>query len=109
MDEYGCFRNNEKDYDELAHEFKQSGNIVFSYSYDGVGAMVINLNGTFKKLGVMPFGGQPNGRIYVGVYGVGCNHVNWDSDPYYIREKLRICLADAEGLSNLFKEMHRRL
>lgn len=106
MDEYGCMRLTKEDAREARDALAKSGNVVFALSGDQIGAMVILVSTKFEKLGVMPFGGNPTGRAYVGVYGQGCNHFSMDSiHPSYFQEKLKLHLGDAETLAGFWDLM----
>lgn len=109
MDEYGCYSNNPTDFDEIAAKLRQHGTIVFPYSDDRIGCMILLISGNFEKLGVMPFGGNPNGRYYVGIYGKGCNHISFDSQASYLREKFNLSTYDSETLYELFTELNKRM
>ena len=108
MDQYGCFRNSKEDFDELAKFFSLSKNIVFAYSEDQIGCIIVSLNANFTKLGVMPFGGNPTGRIWVSVYGRGCNHLSYNSDAKYVAEKLNIRGEESEWIARILNEIASR-
>ncbi len=103
-DEFGCMRaSSREDAMAVRQALDQAGSVVFPLSGDQIGAMVINVTTKFDKLGVMPFGGNPYGRAYVGVYGRGCNHLAMqDTDPNYIGEKLNIAGDDAKTFSDFW-------
>jgi hypothetical protein len=103
MDEYGTYRNTIKDWELLRAELDISGTIVFPYSADGVGCMIILISNNFNILGTMPFGGSPRDRIYVGIYGRGCVHLSKDHVKLeYLQEKLLISQGDAKDFLELW-------
>lgn len=104
MDQYGTC--GPEDAKELAAQLLRGETIVFPYSDNKVDCMILLMSGGFKKIGQMPFGGNPNDRVYVGVYGFGCNHfgpgeVHWN----YFGEKLNLHDSSAEMLARLWKAM----
>lgn len=104
MDQYGCIRLDEDDAKLIRDALIRSQAVVFSLSGDQVGAMVICLTTNFDKIGVMPFGGNPTGRIYVGVYGRGCNHLAPEpTHAGYIAEKLNLSPSDAETFATFWR------
>ncbi len=109
MDEYGCFRATKEDWESLATLYKATRNIVFAYSEDQIGCYVISLNGGFTKFGIMPFGGSPEGRIWVGVFGKGSSHLGWASHASYVGEKLGLARGDAEQITRLLNELGTRV
>lgn len=103
MDKYGCMRVTKEDAADVRQSLAQAGSVVFVLSGDGVGAMIIFICSQFEKLGVMPFGGNPIGRCYVGVYGQGCNHLSMGKiHPGYIAEKLNLHDEDAETFAKFW-------
>lgn len=92
MDEYGSFRHTKEDAKEIAESLSREPAVVFSYSHNQVDAIIVILAKQFEKLGVMPFGGNPQGRIYCGIYGRGCAHLSLDEGTHYsyLDEKLNI-------------------
>jgi len=108
MDEYGSYRNNESDWFELREHLKDHGSIVFPYSYDGDGQMIIHIDSTYTKLGITPFGGNPKGRYYVGIDGRGCGHfAPKHTEASYFEEKLKLGKGDADGLAELWGELFK--
>jgi len=105
MDEYGCF--SDKDLSEIANLYNETKNILISYSEDQIGAIIVNINGAFQKHGIMPFGGNPSGRIIISVYGRGMNHFGLNSDHNYISEKLSIGADEAKWIENILKSIIR--
>lgn len=104
MDEYGCFRHTREDAREVARALDERDSVVFCYSHDQMGAMLILLCESFLKLGTMPFGGQPEGRMYVGIFGRGCGHLSKEKGPAqsYIDEKLNLKGDDGEKFSEFY-------
>lgn len=104
MDEYGCLGINKDDAENVRQALRQSGAAVFALSGDQVGAMIVHVNTQFEKIGVMPYGGNPIGRAYVGVYGRGCNHLSMETTHAgYIGEKLGLHRNDAETLAKFWE------
>lgn len=104
-DEYGCSRINEADAKEVRQALEFSGTAVFPLSGDGGGCIIVLVCTQFYKIGVMPFGGNPTGRAYVGVYGRGCNHLSMEPEPIhpsYLVEKLNLHFEEAEWLSRFW-------
>ena len=99
MDEYGSFRNTKEDAKELREAMKTSQHdIVFAWSYNQIDCYIFHVSQNFDVLGIMPFGGNPRSRVYVGLYGKGCNHFSKDEiHPSYWEEKLRIDKQGAEA------------
>lgn len=105
-DEYGCYRLNQEDAGIVHAHLINRGSVVFPLSGDAAGCMIVLMCREFDCLGVMPFGGRPTDRIYVGIYGLGCNHfapapTHWG----YFAEKLRIPQGDAEPLAAFWSMM----
>lgn len=110
MDHYGCYRNTKSDFDELAANYKETCNILFAYSENQVDCINICLNGSFRKLGTMPFGGNPTGRIWVSCYGKGVpNHFKFGDNASYISEKMHVEMWAAQWISNILSEIGARL
>ena len=104
-DEYGCF--DKESLSELNKEWQTHGNIIFAYSPNKIDAYVIEMNKSAKKLGKMPFGGDPEGRVWVSVYSRGANHFSLtrDTSEGYLREKLGVDPTCAGALSDIFKAL----
>jgi len=104
MDQYGSFTTSKDDIAEIKAAFEQHGDIVFPFSGDQIGSMILHISRRFIKLGIMPFGGNPNGRVYLGVYGRGCNHFSQDKIHFsYFVEKLKISQEEGEWLEKLWE------
>jgi hypothetical protein len=103
-DQYGCMRaDSREDAMEVWEALDRAGSAVFALSGDQVGAMVIFVSRVFEKLGVMPFGGNPHGRAYVGVLKRGCGHLSMqDTHPSYIGEQLNLTGDDAETFAKFW-------
>ena len=98
MDKYDCYGTNDHDLKIIANEFIESGNILFTISSTKSGWYRISLNDKFDQLGIMPFGGNPNGKIWVSVMATGCNHLDRrDAHADYIAEKIR-CTKDCADI-----------
>jgi hypothetical protein len=103
MDQYGCLKVDRTSADEVRDSLNLRGSVVFPLSGDQIGCMIIHIDTMFEKIGVMPFGGNPIGRVYVGVYGRGCNHLSKEHiHPGYISEKLNLHQDDAETFSKFW-------
>lgn len=107
MDEYGSFRHTKEDALEVATALREDPHehtVVFAYSHDQVGSMLVTLSENFSVLGVMPFGGNPRGRMYVGIYGRGCGHLSLEKGPHhsYLEEKLNLEGEDGEKFAEFY-------
>lgn len=103
MDQYGSFSNSENDIQEIRWALSKNGNICFAWSYNQIDGFIVLVNCNFMKLGTMPFGGNPDGRVYVSVYGKGCNHFSPEEHhPSYFAEKLNLDREAAEGFAQLW-------
>lgn len=104
MDQYGSMRHSQEDAKEVAEYLKHNDAIVFQYSHDQIGANIFLLAKKFNKLGIMSFGGNPVGRMYVGVYGRGCGHLSMAKGPHhsYIDEKLNLGGEDGEKFAEFY-------
>ena len=105
MDHYGCMRHSPEDAAEVALALHDHGTVVFPYSFDQIGCMVIFVSIAFEKLGVMPYGGNPEGRAYMGVYGRGCAHISLQKQieyQSYLDEKLNLGAVEAEHLAEFW-------
>ena len=111
MDEYFCCKSTEEDFKLIASNLLDSGTVIFSYSEDKITCFVVLLSIDFKKIGVLPFGGNPTGNICMGVYGRGFNHFNPNTEmrSQYLSEKINVPEADAIQLSNLFNGVRKYL
>jgi hypothetical protein len=105
MDEFGCYRHTTEDAAEVAKQLNANGTVVFPYSYDQVGCMLVLISNNFAKLGVMPFGGNPDGRNYVGIFGRGCGHLSAENGPVesYVEEKLNLQGEDAKNFAEFYQ------
>lgn len=111
MDDYGCARLTKEDAKEIWTALDRTGSVVFPLTAgDSIGCMIVIITRIFEKVGVMPFGGNPTGRMYVGIYGRGCNHFSMDSiHAGYFEEKLQISREEAETFSKFWEMMwHER-
>ena len=103
MDAYGCFRPTPEDFAEIKRSLKSFGTLVFPYSGDEIGCVILLISTNFTPIGIMPFGGNPNGSVYIGVYGRGLNHLPIKGlHPNYIKEKLGVTGDEAEWISQLW-------
>lgn len=110
MDEHGCYRATPEDWDELAKLFDEKENILFPYSCDGAGAMIVSINREFDINGTMPFGGRPHGHATVGILRRGFDHIDIDREQFssYLSEHLHLPESEGEGLAELLNEMRKR-
>jgi hypothetical protein len=68
-------------------------NVLFSFSLDRVSSYIMLITGTFTKIGVMPFGGNPVGSYCVSLLGMGFYYFDLEYAGYdsgYVGEKLNI-------------------
>lgn len=113
MDEFGCYRDNEDDYQELAAKVRSQGNIVFAYSPDRASAYVVTMVRKFEKLGVLPFGGNPDGCILVSVLFWGSfwfrftNSTTKEFSAEYVGSKLGLSDFDAVQITKLLDGVQR--
>jgi hypothetical protein len=108
MDEYGSYRNTKEDAKEIKEAIEAHGTIVIPYSGDGGGAVILLMSTNFRKPygAVMPFGGNPDFRIYVGVYGRGCGHFSMEPTHWsYFNEKLTLGECESKWLEELWKNL----
>jgi hypothetical protein len=109
MDKYGSMRIDQESADQVRNALDEFGSVVFAFSGDQMGSLIILLCRDFEKLGVMPFGGKPDGRIYLGLYGRGCNHFSMEPiHPNYFKEKLDLADEEAEWLSQFWDLLWNR-
>ncbi len=102
MDEYqSC---NLSDAPMLARKVKNGENIIFSFSLDRVSSYIMLITGTFTKIGVMPFGGNPVGSYCVSLLYHGFYYFDFDvGDVHksYIAEKLRLDESAAKDVAEM--------
>lgn len=104
MDEYGSFRNTKEDAKELREKIDHNLDVVFVWSHNQIDGYIFHVSPNFEALGIMPFGGNPRGRVYVGLYGKGCNHFSKkDIHPSYWEEKLNIDKEAADAWAGFWK------
>jgi len=104
MDEYGSFRNTKEDAQELRKAIDHNLDVVFAWSHNRVDGYIFHVSPNFEVLGIMPYGGNPRGRVYVGLYGKGCNHFSKsDIHASYWEEKLGIDKYGAEAWVEFWK------
>jgi hypothetical protein len=110
VDEYGTYRNTKEDFDELKMAIGTCAPepYVFTYSYDGIGAMIIMLIENFKlPYKPLPFGGNPRGSTYVGILNRGFDHLPRNElHAGYIAEKLNLGEADSNGVAELWNNLY---
>lgn len=109
----GTFSANELDWDEITQKLKQTGNIIFGYSSDESTAYVININNTFEKLGIMPFGGNPCGSHIVSIWGRGMYYFDLlDGNSFvgnYVGVKLGLQESEGIQIAELLSEIRNRM
>jgi hypothetical protein len=106
MDQYGSFRNTDEDVQELRESLQDNDNICFAWSHNQVDGFIVLITKDFKKLGTMPFGGNPDERVFVSLYGRGCNHFSpKDTHASYFAEKLNMDKEAAEGFAWLWTRL----
>lgn len=104
MDEYGTLSVCKEDAESVLRVLITNGSCVFPFSGNKQDAMIVCATLNFGALGVMPFGGSPRGRVYVGIYGIGCNHLSMGPiHPKYIEEKLSLDQENAEYFSQFWE------
>lgn len=104
MDQYGCLHVNQGDADLVQHELKRAEAVVFPLTVEDGGALIVHISTGFRQVGTTPFGGNPYGRVYVGIYGRGCNHFSKDTiHSSYFEEKLDLHKSEAEALANFWE------
>ena len=92
MDQYGTFQCTKTDAVEIRDAINESDKpVVFAWSHNQTDCYIFVIAKNFTKLGTMPFGGNPQGRVYVSLYGRGANHfsMNFINHQYW-QEKLNI-------------------
>lgn len=102
------YENNDADIIEIRDMLGKKKTIIFPYSYDQIGAMIIMISTEFTQMSIMPFGGLIVAHKYlVGVLHRGFFHFDWRNKMYpsYASEKLGIGLPDAEGFSDLWNRL----
>lgn len=107
MDEYsGIMRLKKEDAMRVRAILDKSGSAVFTLSEDTFGALIALVCIRFETIGVMPFGGSPVGRAYVGIYRFGCGHLPLEAvDGGYIAEKLGLYTHDSEVFAEFWSLM----
>jgi hypothetical protein len=108
MDEYGSYRNTSEDMKEIREKLLWNRTIVIPYSSDQIGSLILmmSVNFVIPDGVIMPFGGNPRGRVYLGVYGFGCNHFPMEPTHWsYFQEKLRMGECEAKWLEELWKNL----
>ena len=112
MDEYGCYRDVEEDYDSLAEHLEDSTSLVFAWSRDQVSAYVVILSESFRKLGTLPYGGNPQGSCLVSVLmrGAFWFDLNRTEEIHeeYVGEKLNLGTGeDAKNIACLINGLRK--
>jgi hypothetical protein len=103
MDEYNCYTLCAEDGNAVRSQLDEHGSVVFPLTGDRIGCLIVLICKDFMKLGVMPFGGNPFNRIYVGIYGKGCNHFEPKrTEPGYFAEKLRLSEVESQILADFW-------
>lgn len=103
MDSYGSLTVSQEDADLIYHELRGSAAVVFALASGDGGALICCVTVQFNKIGVMPFGGNPVGRAYVGLYGRGCNHLGMHEIHWgYIAEKLKLPEVEAKSFADFW-------
>lgn len=103
MDAWGTIEACPQDIASVRVVLDQAGPVVFPMS-DGRGnGMIVLIVPRFVQLGTMPFGGSPNGRLYVALWGKGANHfAPQKTEAGYFHEKLGISKSEAEALAHFW-------
>ena len=104
LDEYGSVENNAEGAKLVSDQLLNTGAVCFSWSHNKVDAYIFILTKQFSKVGMMPFGGNPAGRIYVGLFGKGANHFcKENTHAYYWADKLNMDKGGAEAWAEFWK------
>lgn len=106
MDEYGTQEATAEDYKFLATRvFSRAQNIVFSYSKDRITAYVVMICPVNNHIGVLPFGGNPDGCHLVSVLLHGSFWFKFEVGKQfhadYVGEKLQLNKTGAEQIAEL--------
>jgi len=102
------------DWDELATFFKDTRNIVFSYRIPAMQKpLVVSMNADFLICSKIPHGGNPSGRIYIGLHRHGFAHFSYTlaaaADPTSLRKIYDLNTVQARVLAELFAELSPRI
>lgn len=109
MDQYGSFESTEADAREIRKAIDENLDIVFAWSHNKTDCYIFHISPNFEVLGVMPFGGNPRCRVYVGLYGKGCNHFSrTDTHAGYWQEKLNLDRDGAEAWAEFWKQIWKQ-
>lgn len=110
MDEYGILQVTKEDAMTVREAIRITGSCVFSLNTSESTAQIFLVSTRFIKLGLMPWGGNPDGRFFVGAMKIGCAHFGpRDTHPSYIEEKLGLCEEDAHAFAEFWKLIWKEL
>lgn len=103
MDKYNCCEMSDAKSIKVAFDFSHA--VVFPLGIGEGTCLIIEMSKP-TVLGVMPFGGNPKGRIWVSVYGYGANHFSPErTHPSYFAEKLKLGDYEAKQFAHFWKDM----
>ena len=106
MDQYGSVEYTPEDAHLLSGHLKKGTPLVFAWSHNKIDSYIFMITPEFEKLGTMPFGGNPTGRAYVGLYGRGCNHFSkGEIHSSYWEEKLNMDRGGAEAWADFWSKI----
>lgn len=114
MDEWGCLRATEEDWEYIETRLKKNGIVSFPYSGDAATAFIITIAGPIShdpRL-TMPWGGRIQNTYLVALRLRGANYFDFEGyiSPHYVAEKLNIDNEiDAKTISQLLNEIAARL
>lgn len=80
------------------------GSVVFQFSPDNIGCMIVLITEKFEQFGPMPFGGNLSGRVFVSLYARSMGHFSKEPiHPNYFKEKLNMTQLEAEAFASLWE------
>src|SRR5688572_18303684 len=103
MDKYGAFRVDPLHAEEVREALAIHGSVAFPFSGQGESLHEILICQDFEVRGQMN-SGNPIGRVFVGINGVGMFHFKRkeQTHPEHFKEKLGLPLSDAEYFSDFW-------
>ncbi len=105
MDEFGCLLpNSPQDAKAVRMSLDKTGSVTFPLKVSDSEQYNFLISARFDKIGLAINGGNPSGRVYVGVQGFSCHHFSKTDDIHegYFAEKLRIGLIEATSLAEFW-------
>lgn len=108
------YTNKLSDFKTISDALEKEKNIVFQYSEDECGCMIVLLSDTPKSINKnpMPFGGNPAGCTYIAALRRGCMFFydlrrGFKVAPGYITEKMNLTGTDANWMTNIINGLRR--